>query len=68
VTGTKPLQVQSVQRIRNIERILDHPEQVVSRWNSLLYPHFTDSGLRAVIDNPGRFHDRALAQNELKLR
>ena len=58
----------SIQRARNIERILRTPKPVVSRWNKLLYPHLTDAGLKGLIDNPGRFHERDKLKAELKRR
>ncbi len=58
----------SIQRARNVERILRNPRPVVARWNLLLYPYLTDAYLRRISDNPGAYHDRALAEEELARR
>ena len=58
----------SIQRARNIERILTNPRPVVSRWNRLIYPYLTVQGLRSIVDNPGHYGDRALAQRVLGKR
>lgn len=58
----------SIQRIRNIERILSRPSEIVSAWNNLLYSKLSAAALRKIIDNPGRFHEREKAQKELASR
>lgn len=58
----------SVQRVRNIERILKRPRPVVQRWNRLVYPHLSEKGLRSIIDKPGHYGDRELARQELANR
>jgi len=62
---THPL---SIQRARNARNILNNPAQVISRWNKFLYPYLTTSKLRALIDNPGKHGDRALANRVLQSR
>lgn len=58
----------SVQRIRNIERILHDPQPVIERWNRLAYPHLSRQGLQEIIDNPGAYGDRALAHRVFESR
>lgn len=58
----------SIQRIRNMERIISNPEPVVRRWNKLLYEHYTISALNSVISSPKRFDDVALASTILAKR
>lgn len=58
----------SIQRARNVERVLRNPHPVVARWNRLLYPHLTGVYLRRITGNPGAYHDRALAEEELARR
>lgn len=53
----------SVQRIRNIQRILRNPAPVIARWNKFLYPHMSNKALISIIDNPGRYEDKQLAAN-----
>lgn len=58
----------SIQRIRNIERIMAAPEPVIRRWNKVLYPHMTDEALARVIAAPKRFDDPEVAKQELGKR
>jgi hypothetical protein len=58
----------SVQRVRNMERILANPKPVIDRWNRLVYSRLSESGLRQIADNPGAYHDRKLAQTNLAQR
>lgn len=58
----------SIQRVRNIKRVLRNPRPVVQRWNRLIYPHLSEKGLKGVVDNPGPYGDRGLARQELDTR
>lgn len=58
----------SVQRIRNVQRIVKNPAPVIARWNRLLYPHMTADTLEAITKNPEQFSDASLAEQELKSR
>jgi len=55
----------SIQRVRNIKRILDNPKPVIDRWNSFLYPHMTNFALKGIIENAGKYGNVALAQKTL---
>lgn len=52
----------SVQRIRNIRRILQNPGPVIARWNRLLYPRMTVAGLEEVQKLAPMYADRDLAK------
>jgi len=58
----------SIQRVRNAERILHNPREVVERWNRFLYPHLTKAQLRKIMDNPPKYGDRQMAQSILSSR
>ncbi|TWJ18709.1 DUF4344 domain-containing metallopeptidase [Geobacter argillaceus] len=58
----------SIQRIRNMERLMASPENYARRWNRLLYPHMTDKALNGIINSTGKFDEPALAKNELEKR
>lgn len=58
----------SIQRIRNIKRILRNPRPVMERWNKFLYPHMTDEGLTKIIGNAGAYGDAELARKILNAR
>ncbi|KZD01366.1 hypothetical protein TH47_11695 [Thalassospira sp. MCCC 1A02803] len=59
----------SIQRARNIRRLLKSPNEMINRWNNLLYPHMTDSALIAITrdENPnsdGQLAEAILARRE----
>lgn len=58
----------SIQRIRNMERILANPAPVARRWNQVFYQHATDQFLQKTISSPGQFDDVALASSILSKR
>lgn len=58
----------SIQRIRNLERILANPEPVARRWNQLLYEHYTDQALQKTASSPGQFDDTSLASKIIAAR
>jgi hypothetical protein len=58
----------SIQRVRNLERIMANPEPLVARWNSLLYPRMKDAALAAIVESPGKHDDAALARQLLATR
>jgi len=55
----------SIQRIRNAQRILKNPREVISRWNKLLYPHMTQQGLQDLLDTSPLYVDRELMDQYL---
>ncbi len=57
----------SVQRIRNIQRILRNPNDVIRRWNQLLYPHMTENGLKNLQNKSPQYVDRELMNKYLEL-
>ncbi|MFC1567822.1 DUF4344 domain-containing metallopeptidase [Pseudomonadota bacterium] len=58
----------SIQRIRNIKRILQDPKPVMERWNNMLYPHMTDEALLKIQKNPQKYDDSKLAAKTLENR
>ncbi|HBS22374.1 MULTISPECIES: DUF4344 domain-containing metallopeptidase [Thalassospira] len=45
----------SIQRARNIRRLLNNPDEMIARWNRLLYPYMTDEALQGILrDAPAR--------------
>ena len=58
----------SIQRVRNLERILETPGPVISRWNRVLYQHMTVKALNEVISRAGERDDLALAKQILAAR
>jgi len=62
---THPL---SIQRARNARYILNNPSDVIRRWNQFLYPYLTTSKLKELLNNPGKYGDRALATKILQTR
>lgn len=58
----------SIQRIRNMERLMTSPEKYADRWNRQLYPHMTDKALSDIISKPAKFDDPELAKKELGRR
>lgn len=58
----------SIQRIRNIQRIIQNPKPVIHRWNRFLYPHMTRTALESIIKKPGPYGQSALAQHVLDAR
>jgi len=55
----------SIQRVRNIERILRNPRDIIMRWNKLLYPQMTKAGLRELLETSPMYADKELAQHYL---
>ncbi|MBL4783064.1 MAG: hypothetical protein JKX92_12555 [Porticoccaceae bacterium] len=55
----------SIQRARNIKRILRNPKPVIDRWNNFLYPHMTDKALNDIISNAGKYGNVELAKKTL---
>lgn len=51
----------SIQRARNIRRLLKSPKEMISRWNNLLYPHMTDQALTAITRDENPNSDGELA-------
>ena len=47
----------SIQRTRNIQRILHNPSNTITRWYRLFYEHMKPAALKAVIDNPKKYDD-----------
>jgi len=58
----------SIQRIRNIQRIIHNPKPVIHRWNRFLYPHMTKRALESIVKKPGPYGQPQLAQHVLKMR
>jgi hypothetical protein len=58
----------SIQRVRNLERILENPGPVVARWNRLLYQHMTTKALSEIVSRAGERDDVALAKQILASR
>jgi len=58
----------SVQRIRNIQATMTNAEDLIKRWNNILYPHMTVEALRSIVAAPGLHDDTALAKRELGKR
>ncbi|MCR4376791.1 MAG: DUF4344 domain-containing metallopeptidase [Rhodospirillales bacterium] len=56
----------SIQRIRNAQRILENPREVITRWNKLLYPHMTKEGLQGLLNTSPVYVDGALMDRYLK--
>lgn len=50
----------SPQRVRNIKRILKNPAKIIHRWNKILYPNMTISGLKSLLGN--KWTDEQLAR------
>lgn len=38
----------SIQRARNVRRLLNNPSEMITRWNNFLYPHMTSSALQKI--------------------
>ncbi len=58
----------SVQRIRNIQATMTNAEDLIKRWNNILYPHMTVEALRSIIAAPGLHDDTTLAKKEISKR
>lgn len=58
----------SIQRVRNLERIMANPAPVITRWNRLLYQHMTANALERIASQPGTHDDPQLARQVLALR
>lgn len=55
----------SIQRIRNIQGVMQKADEFVRRWNNVLYPRMTADALKAVIEKPASFDNMELARQEL---
>ena len=58
----------STQRIRNLAAWSRDANELVQRWNRLIYPNMTDNALRKFEASPGKYDDRELAGSELRKR
>ncbi|MEO5337935.1 MAG: DUF4344 domain-containing metallopeptidase [Magnetospirillum sp. WYHS-4] len=58
----------SIQRARNIRRILGNPNPIIDRWNRLLYPHMTTRELEKISAKPGKYGDADAARQQLQYR
>ncbi len=47
---------------------MTNAEDLIKRWNNILYPHMTVEALRSIISAPGLHDDTALAKMELAKR
>lgn len=55
----------SIQRVRNLERIMEAPASVIARWNRMLYQHMTPKALERIASKPGAHDDPQLARQIL---
>jgi len=55
----------SIQRVRNLERIMADPSPVIARWNRVLYQHATAKALEKIVSSPGAHDDVELARSVL---
>ncbi len=58
----------SIQRVRNLERIMENPAPVIERWNRLLYQHMTPKALERIASRPTANDDPQLARQILGLK
>lgn len=58
----------SVQRMRNIADIIDHPDDYMRRWTRVFYEHAQPAALQSEIDAPDQYSNPALAQTFLRER
>jgi hypothetical protein len=55
----------SIQRVRNLQRIMEDPNPVIARWNRLLYRQMTAKALQRIESSPGAHDDPQLARQIL---
>ncbi len=58
----------SIQRVRNLERIMENPDPVIARWNRVLYQHMTPKALERIASQPKTTDDPQLARQILGIR
>jgi Putative metallopeptidase len=58
----------SIQRARNIQNAMNFPEDLVRRWNKMLYRHMTRDALANVIAKPTKADDIELAKEAIRLK
>lgn len=58
----------STQRVRNLAAWSQDANELVQRWNRLIYPNMTDEALRGIMARPTQHDDRGLAETELRKR
>lgn len=63
----------SIQRARNIQNIINFPDDALRRWNNLLYRNMSSEGLNITKKNATRYDDldllnEAIKNNETKLQ
>jgi hypothetical protein len=58
----------SVQRMRNITDVIDHPVDYMRRWTKVLYNHAQTAALQSEIDAPDQYSNPALARAILRER
>jgi hypothetical protein len=58
----------SVQRIRNIRAWTQNGDDLIRRWNRILYPNMTTRTLEAIVSHPQPIDDPAAAKRELASR
>jgi hypothetical protein len=56
----------SIQRARNIQRSIIESDELLRRWNKMLYRHMTRRGLEQAIAHAGRTEDLDLANEALQ--
>lgn len=62
---THPL---SIQRVRNLEAILNNRVGFMERWDNVLYPHMTNTALQSIEKSPATYDNPSLAQQILASR
>lgn len=58
----------SIQRARNIRRLINSPKELSDRWNNLLYPYMADHALEDIIQKRPPYSDVNLAVEILASR
>lgn len=58
----------SIQRMRNIEKIIDQPDDYIWRWRKVLYENATAKTLQSAIDAPDKHDSPELARTILQQR
>ena len=58
----------SIQRMRNISDIIDHPDDYMRRWTKVFYEHAQIAALQSEIDAPDQYSNVALARSILRQR
>lgn len=56
----------SIQRARNIQGVINVPEDFQRRWNKMLYRHMKKDALAKIVAKPSKADDVELAQDALK--